>query len=100
MDRKRGGPEMSRRDHPEENPGGADRRKDRKANTEEQNRETSGIPGRRAVRSRHPHSPDPGMKTDGPGEHTPRTRHASGEAWTSQVGPRRLWTISFSPKPC
>ncbi|KAJ1115388.1 hypothetical protein NDU88_003612 [Pleurodeles waltl] len=76
---------MSGEVHPEENPGGADRREDRKATTEEQNRETSGIPGRREVRSRHPHSPDPGTKTAGPGEHSPRNSHASGEAWPSQV---------------
>ncbi|KAJ1192654.1 hypothetical protein NDU88_001960 [Pleurodeles waltl] len=41
---------------------------------------------KKAVRRiRHPHGPDPWMKTTGTGEHTPRTCHTSGEAWPSQV---------------
>ncbi|KAJ1176202.1 hypothetical protein NDU88_001485 [Pleurodeles waltl] len=61
------------------------------ATTEDLIRETSGIPGRRADRSQHLHRPDPGTKTAGPGEHTRRTCHASGEAWPSQGAWPRWW---------
>ncbi|KAJ1106982.1 hypothetical protein NDU88_004380 [Pleurodeles waltl] len=89
MGRKRGGPEMPGRSGGESWRSRPARGSERqKATTEEQNRETSRIPGRRADRSRHPHSPDPGTKTAGPGEKMPRTRHThtmSKDGWENSV---------------
>ncbi|KAJ1115655.1 hypothetical protein NDU88_003877 [Pleurodeles waltl] len=71
MGRKRGSSTMSEEDDPEENLGRVTKGLTRDgATTEEQQLETPGIPERRVVRSRPPHSPDPGTKTAGPGEHT------------------------------
>ncbi|KAJ1115841.1 hypothetical protein NDU88_004063 [Pleurodeles waltl] len=66
----------------------------RNATTEEQNQETPGIPGRRADRSRHPHSPDPGTKTTGPGEHTrrPATFQEFDTGKGAECGRRREYT--------
>ncbi|KAJ1092653.1 hypothetical protein NDU88_005763 [Pleurodeles waltl] len=72
---------------PEEENRGADRRRDDR-NTKKPQREVFGVTEKKTVRrSRYPRDPNPWIKTTGPGEHSPRTCHASGEAWQSQSRP-------------
>ncbi|KAJ1088635.1 hypothetical protein NDU88_001791 [Pleurodeles waltl] len=59
-------------------------RQEREENTKKPQREVSCFTEKKTVRRiRYPRDPDPWIKTAGPGEHSPRTCHASGEAWQS-----------------
>ncbi|KAJ1115486.1 hypothetical protein NDU88_003710 [Pleurodeles waltl] len=70
--------------HLQEGVSGADRRSE--MTREERSRRSSGVPGERKPDWNHePSQSQPGTEIAGPGKQAPRTRHASGEAWPSQV---------------